>query len=57
MRKIRKLAGRKEIHDAREMEERKPDYSIDHLIRERYPTFQDAISDLDDALCMVKYAH
>ncbi|KAF8213390.1 Pescadillo N-terminus-domain-containing protein [Mycena galopus ATCC 62051] len=31
----------------------KPSYRLDHIIKERYPTFIDAVRDIDDALCMV----
>ncbi|RHY32457.1 hypothetical protein DYB32_002552 [Aphanomyces invadans] len=53
MKKLKKALGRKEISDARRINEAKPTYPLDHIVKERYPRFQDALADLDDALCLV----
>jgi len=53
MKKIRKAAGRNQFGEARRKDELKPQISLDHLVKERYPRFIDALRDLDDALCMI----
>lgn len=53
MRKLRRAMGREEYGDAERLEENKPVYTLDHIVKERYPTFVDALRDLDDALSMV----
>jgi pescadillo protein len=59
--KISKALGRGDVTDAARFERNasrpektgKPRYTLDHVIRERYPTFVDAIRDLDDCLSML----
>ncbi|KAL0580311.1 mRNA-binding ribosome synthesis protein nop7 [Marasmius crinis-equi] len=51
--KLSRALGRGEWSDAKSLEENKPVYKLDHIIKERYPTFIDAVRDIDDALCMI----
>lgn len=59
--KISKALGRGDAHDAKRLESNanrpektgKTKYTLDHVIRERYPTFVDALRDLDDCLSML----
>jgi len=53
LKKYKKAVSRHDYSRARVLEEHKPVFSLAHLIKERYPTFQDALSDLDDPLSMV----
>ncbi|CAI5524843.1 unnamed protein product [Closterium sp. Naga37s-1] len=51
--KIRKAKGRLETEKVERLERSMPRVSLDHLVKERYPSFIDAIRDLDDALTML----
>jgi pescadillo len=52
--KIAKSLGRNEVQDAARLEKtQKPKIKLDHIVRERYPTFVDALRDLDDALALL----
>ena len=59
--KISRALGRGDVGDAKRLEGNaarpdktgKPRYTLDHVIRERYPTFVDALRDLDDCLSML----
>ncbi|KAF8446100.1 Pescadillo N-terminus-domain-containing protein [Boletus edulis BED1] len=51
--KISRALGRGEWSIAKNLEDSKPTYRLDHIIKERYHTFIDAIRDIDDALCMI----
>lgn len=68
--KISRALGRGEWSIAKNLQDSKPTYRLDHIIKERYailftifvwaahaiiryPTFIDAVRDIDDALCMI----
>ncbi|KAF3049156.1 mRNA-binding ribosome synthesis protein nop7 [Didymella keratinophila] len=52
--KIGRALGRGESGDAARLEKNlMPKVKLDHIIKERYPTFVDALRDLDDALSML----
>lgn len=51
--KLNRALGRGEVGDAKKLEENRPKYKLDNVIKERYPTFPDALRDIDDALNML----
>jgi len=53
MKKFKRLMGRNEKDLAKGAEDRKPKYSLHHLVRERYNSFEEAVRDLDDAVSML----
>uniref|UniRef100_A0A3B4UIK2 Pescadillo homolog n=1 Tax=Seriola dumerili TaxID=41447 RepID=A0A3B4UIK2_SERDU len=52
VRKLKRAYGKTEWSAVERLKENKPTYKLDHIIKERYPTFIDALRDIDDALCM-----
>lgn len=53
LKKHKKLLGRREVKLAEKHMHKTPKYSLAPVIKDRYPTFVDALRDLDDALCLV----
>ncbi|CAG0878883.1 unnamed protein product [Darwinula stevensoni] len=51
-RKLTRARARKDVGAIKRLEENKPAFTLHHIVKERYPTFIDALRDLDDALCM-----
>ncbi|KAA1123915.1 mRNA-binding ribosome synthesis protein nop7 [Puccinia graminis f. sp. tritici] len=51
--KLSRALGRKEDGLAKNLDSAHDGYRIDHIIKERYPVFTDAIRDLDDALSLI----
>ena len=58
LREARGALGRGEAGDAARLEKNlMPKVQLDHIIKERYPTFVDALRDLDDALSRLFRRH
>jgi pescadillo protein len=53
LKKYTRAIGRSEKDIAEDLVARRPTYKLDHLVKERYPSFVDALRDLDDSLCMI----
>ncbi|XP_068617176.1 pescadillo [Brachionichthys hirsutus] len=52
VRKLKRAYGKTEWSSVERLRENKPTYKLDHIIKERYPSFIDALRDIDDSLCM-----
>lgn len=51
--KLKRAIAKQDNVKAEMLKANRPTYTLNHLIKERYPTFVDAIRDLDDALCLL----
>ncbi len=57
--KLSKAIGKQEWSLAKSLQENhQPVFKLDHIIKQRYPTFTDSLKDVDDALCLLNlFAH
>jgi pescadillo protein len=51
--KLTRAIGKEDYTKAKDLQDHRPQYVLDHIVKERYPSFQDALADLDDALSML----
>lgn len=53
LKRYKKYLGRRETKIAEAHMKKAPKYSLAPVIKDRYPTFIDALRDMDDALCLI----
>lgn len=52
LKKAKKYKHKGEIERMKKIRNNLPKYNLSHLVKERYPSFADALRDLDDPLCL-----
>uniref|UniRef100_A0A2L2XW92 Pescadillo homolog n=1 Tax=Parasteatoda tepidariorum TaxID=114398 RepID=A0A2L2XW92_PARTP len=52
VRRLKKAIGKQDQDTSQRLRENQPIFKLDHVVKERYPTFVDALRDLDDVISM-----
>ena len=52
LKKLKRATDKGNEGAAERLKANKPKYTLDHIVKERYPTFVDAVRDLEDCLCL-----
>lgn len=53
VKRLKRAKGRRDIKAIGRIKSNKPTYKVDHIVKERYPSYTDAVRDLDDCLSLV----
>lgn len=53
VRRLKRAQARKDFDSVDTIRDNRPVFRLNHIVKERYPTFIDAVKDLDDALSMI----
>jgi len=53
VKRLKRAKGRRDIKGVARVRNTKPTYKVDHIVKERYPSYTDAVRDLDDCLSLI----